>query len=138
MKPNARSFYWPLILGLFLLVGASTLSAQSTGPKLSDENQVYSDLFKSQTQVDRTSTFSRLQGLILPTELGPREPLPTSMIGANTTTEEEIIYLLGEPDMRIQQSLLRYYLRGPGAHCRLDIGLNEHGQVSFFVIKDCQ
>lgn len=127
-----------LMMGiLFTLLFTVKGYSQTVEPLLNDEDQQKSDLFKSQKGNDRRATFTSLESLIRPLEAVPTTNISSKQIGANTSTKEEIIILLGEPDNTIQQSIYQYLLKGNGFECRVDIGFNADGLVSFYVIKDC-
>ncbi len=128
-----------LMMGiLFTLFFSLKGYSQTTEALLSDEDQQKSDLFKSQNGNDRRATFIELERLIRPLEAVPTVTnISSKKIGANTSTKEEIIILLGEPNNTIQQSIFQYLLKGNGFECRVDIGFNADGYVSFYVIKDC-
>jgi hypothetical protein len=127
-----------LMMGiLFTLLISTKGYSQTTEPLLSDEDQQKSDLFKSQNGSDRRATFTELERLIRPLEAVPTANISSKKIGANTSTKEEIIILLGEPNNTIQKSIFQYLLKGNGFECRVDIGFNADGFVSFYVIKDC-
>jgi hypothetical protein len=127
-----------LMMGiLFTLLFSFKGYSQTVEPLLSDEDQQKSDLFKSQKGNDRRATFTSLESLIRSLEAVPTTNISSKKIGANTSTKEEIFILLGEPDNTIQQSIYQYLLKGNGFECRVDIGFNADGLVSFYVIKDC-
>lgn len=70
------------------------------------------------------------------------KPLIKSVDANGNTTEatsrEELISLLGEPDIKIQQSIYQYNLNQSASSCKAIIGISKEGLVTFCVIKDCQ
>lgn len=86
--------------------------------------------FKASVGLDRTMLFEQIKPLI--------KSIDAKGNTAEASTLEELISLLGEPDLKIQQSIYQYNLNVSSRSCKALVGLNKDGLVTFCVIKDCQ
>ncbi|MFP5040350.1 hypothetical protein [Parasediminibacterium sp. JCM 36343] len=124
-----------LVYVLFLIVCIAThANAQTAKISLSDKDKANSSLFQSQKGKDRLATYKQLQSLIRVKDASA-DVLASTRMGAKTTTISEVVALLGEPDKRIQQTLLEYNLKNDESS-KLVIGINKFGEVQFCTVKN--
>ena len=129
-----------LILLLMLVVGAMLGSkaqsvASANSINLSQKDKQNSVLFQSLKGMDRLDVARQLQ-VIIRVKGGASDVVTASnRFGAKTTTANEIIALLGEPDARLQQNMFIYNLK-PGTSSKLVIGLDKEKLVQFCTIKN--
>lgn len=126
---------------LALLLGfmhASNAQTPVYGEMLEPNETNCSILFKSQVGQIRDTTYNHLETLIMPVPAGnmPSEIL-SNAIGANVTTMAQIIYMLGEPDNKIENKIFEYCLKPSPSSCKAVIGFNASGEVIFKVTKNC-
>lgn len=126
---------------LFLLLGfMHTLKAQTPiyGEMLEPNEANCSSFFKSQIGQIRDTTYNHLEKLIMPI---PAESMSSEIlsnaIGAKVTTMAEVIYMLGEPDNKIENKIFEYCLKPSPSNCKAVIGFNASEEVTFKVIKNC-
>lgn len=120
-----------LMVGLFIQAEAQTASNQG---KLSQKDQANSTLFQSLRGQNRLSVYKQLQTLIKVKDVGS-DHSQSNRIGVKTTTLQEVITLLGEPDNKIQQTILEYNLSGKTTTYKLVIGISQSGEVQFCTVK---
>ncbi|MBC7384228.1 MAG: hypothetical protein H7296_14775 [Bacteroidia bacterium] len=125
----------------FFAASAGTLLAQTNiNPEVfwsKKSDQQNSELFKSLTGSNRLTLFAQLQQLIRVVEIANNETPAGLAIGTHTTSREEIVYLLGEPDNKIVMSMYKYNLKGSASMCKVIIGFDAAGKVNFYTVKDC-
>ncbi len=95
---------------------------------VSDETNISN--FKASAGRNRIALFDQIKPLIKSVDANG------NIIEASTS--EDIINLLGEPDLKKQQSIYQYNLNISSSPCKAVIGLNKEGLVTFCVIKECQ
>ena len=141
MKKKLRDLlsYLTLVAFVFLLsVKGVAQSAASDSLKITSKDHQNSLLFKSLKGSDRLEAFKNLQYLIKTAAAGINTELSTSeRMGAKPATVIQIKSLLGEPDTKIQESLIIYNLKATGSSCKAVIGFNKEGEVAFCTLKDC-
>ncbi len=121
---------------LILLVTAFCAgSFAQTEQTLSKKDQSNSALFKSLKGQNRVSVYKELQTLIKVKDAAADQSTSKRM-GVKTTTLEEVIMLLGEPDNKIQQTIIEYILNGKAASTKLVIGINKSNEVQFCTVKN--
>ncbi|MFY8020499.1 MAG: hypothetical protein ACOVP1_04850 [Bacteroidia bacterium] len=141
---NISTRRWVLFVLVFCGIFTSAISAYSvykpefTGePKLKSADKAISEQFKLAAGSNRLIYFEKLQILIKALQVGGANPqIEGDAIGSHTTTKDEIIYLFGEPDQIIQNTLYQYNLNATGT-CKAVVGINKDGLVTFSVIKGC-
>ena len=128
-----KLFYlFGLFIGVFL---QSNAQSAKTVINLSQKDKQNSQVFQSLKGKDRLELFKQLQTLVRIKGSAADAVTASNRIGAKTTTLAEVVALLGEPDAKIQQSLIEYNLK-QGASTKAVIGLNKNGEVKFCTIKN--
>lgn len=141
---NISTRKWVLVGLIFCGIFTSAISAFSAflpefagEPKLKSADKATSEQFKLAAGSNRLVYFEKLQILIKALQVGGANPqIEGDAIGSHTTTKEEIIFLFGEPDQIIQNTLYQYNLNAAGT-CKAVVGINKDGLVTFSVIKGC-
>lgn len=112
-------------------------SAQSVKSeiRISTKDKQNSSLFQSLKGKDRLDVYKQLKTLIRVKGAASDVVTSSNRIGAKTTTLEEVVYLLGEPDSKIQQTILEYNLTGNSSNTKLVIGVDKNKEVEFATIK---
>jgi len=120
---------------LFLMVWQA--NAQSVSPKIHPTDLTNSNNFKSNQGGDRLLFFQKLENLIKPASSfdGPA-PQYDYFIGDYKMSADDLIFLLGEPDVKIAPAVWQYYLTA-NQTCRAIIGIDEDGMISYVVSKNC-
>ena len=121
-----------LMAGMFCQVNAQSVKATIN---LSQKDKQNSVLFQSLKGKDRLEVFKQLQTLIRLKGSATDVVTTSNRIGAKTTTTSEIVALLGEPDAKIQETLLEYNLKATAA-TKVVIGFAKNGDVQFCTIKN--
>ena len=124
-----------LVILLGIMSQANAQSAKVATVNLSQKDKQNSLLFQSLKGKDRLEVFKQLQTLIRVKGSATDVVTTSNRIGAKTTTSDEIVALLGQPDATIQQTLLQYNLKA-GTSEKLVIGLDKNKLVQFFTIKN--
>ena len=128
-----KLFYlFGLFIGVFL---QSNAQSAKTVINLSQKDKQNSQVFQSLKGKDRLELFKQLQTLVRIKGSAADAVTASNRIGAKTTTLAEVVALLGEPDAKIQQSLIEYNLK-QGASTKAVIGLNKNGEVQFCTVKN--
>lgn len=128
-----RLFY----LLVLIIGGFSRSNAQSAKAiiNLSQKDKQNSQLFQSLKGKDRLDVFKQLQTLVRVKGSGADAVTTSNRMGAKTTTFAEIVALLGEPDAKIQQSIVEYNLK-IGSSAKAVFGISKDGEVQFCTIKN--
>ena len=124
-----------------LLIGFMHLSNAQTpvyGEMLEPSESNCSSLFKLNVGNNRDTVYNHLEKLIAPLLAEPSfSTILTNAIGANTTNKEQILYMLGEPDRKIESAIYEYNLKASPSNCMAVIGFNGNGEVTFKLKKNC-
>lgn len=117
----------------FTLVMSAKCYSQTSSEN--DSKLTASDLsnissFKASVGLNRIALFEQIKPLV--------KCIDANGSTSEATTSEELISLLGEPDVKIQQSIYQYNLNVSSNSCKAIVGLSKDGMVTFCVIKDCQ
>ena len=131
-----------LLLLITFVVGISSISKAQSPLKdsldLSLLDRQNSTQFQSLKGGDRLGVFSKLQNLIRTKESSNGTEASTSTrMGATAANLTAVTALLGEPDVKIQKSIIQYNLKSSSSACKAVIGLDINGDVTFCTIKDC-
>jgi hypothetical protein len=129
-----------LIIIAMLCLSFSMVKAQASANEsleLSNADKQISNQFKSSKGGDRTSAFAALKNLINVKGAINGAVTSSTRIGAKTTTLSQVIALLGEPDSKIQHTIIQYNLKTSTSECKAVIGVNSNNEVVFCTIKDC-
>ncbi len=128
-----RLFYLlVLIIGVFSRSNAQSAKAIIN---LSQKDKQNSQLFQSLKGKDRLYVFKQLQTLVRVKGSATDAITTSNRMGAKTTTLSEIVALLGEPDVKIQQTLVEYNLK-QGSSAKAVFGISKDGEVQFCTIKN--
>ena len=127
-----QAFRTICFLAFTLLCGSRSYS-QIIGEKdskLTANDLTISSNFKASVGQNRIALFDQIKPLI-------------NSVDANGNTTEatssnDLVQLLGEPDIKIQQSIYQYNLNQSASSCKAIIGISKEGLVTFCVVKDCQ
>ncbi|MFZ4796626.1 MAG: hypothetical protein ACOYMA_03975 [Bacteroidia bacterium] len=125
-----------LLIVFSLLSAANAQSIIGSNPKLLPSDQVNSDQFKSKAGQNRVQEFKLLNDLIKTVPL-INEPAPNYeyFIGDYTTSLAELIFLLGEPDVKVSSTIYQYNLGVSSSNSKAYIGINNEGFVTYSVIN---
>lgn len=129
-----------IIITVLLCMSCMFTNAQSKSSEnvdLSTTDKQLSSEFKNLKGNNRLATFSKLKGLINVKGATNGGTTSSTRIGAKTATYEQIVALLGEPDFKIQQTIIQYNLKSTSSACKAVIGINANKEVVFCTIKDC-
>jgi len=130
--------YLMVLIALLLLgIRSHSQSLPQTDLKICPQDLVNSASFKALSGGDRISVFHQLENLIKPANSfdGPA-PDYDYFIGDYKMTEAELVFLLGEPDLKIAKCMWQYNLK-PADGCIAIIGIDENALVSYMVLKNC-
>lgn len=129
-----KRLFYSLVLLICIAVSANAQSVKAT-INLSQKDKQNSQLFQSLKGKDRLDVFKQLQTLVRVKGSASDAVTTSNRIGAKTTTLAEVIALLGEPDAKIQQTLIEYNLK-QGSSSKAVIGITKDGEVQFCTIKN--
>lgn len=125
------------IIVLFQL-GLKAQHQEDNNREISPEFVELSKSFKLKIGLNRINEFEKLSHLIKPkTQITQTPPNYNYYIGDFTTTLSEIITLLGEPDIKISNTIYQYNLGTNSTACKVYIGIDADGFVTYSVIKSC-
>ena len=129
-----KRLFYSLVLLICIAVSANAQSVKAT-INLSQKDKQNSQLFQSLKGKDRLDVFKQLQTLVRVKGSATDAVTTSNRIGAKTTTLAEVIALLGEPDAKIQQTLIEYNLK-QSSSSKAVIGITKDGEVQFCTIKN--
>lgn len=121
---------------IFFLTSSLASFGQVSVPQIPEGYKASSELFKSKVGLDRLNEFKKLNELIktLPIQ---KETAPENnyLIGDYTTTLKDLVSLLGEPDVKVSNSIYQYNLNVSSSDSKAYIGINNEGFVTYSVIN---
>lgn len=129
-----------VLLWILFVLMVSFTQAQTTveNNRIATNDKVTSDLFKAKAGLPRLEEYKKLESLIIPknnnTELATTNDY---FIGRYAMSEADLIFLLGNPDLKVSQVIYQYNLGGNNSTCKLYVGIDTEGFVSYAVIKAC-
>lgn len=134
---RARLVQTGVILAILLLGFSGQVTAQAPAPKIHPDDLVNSNDFKNNQGGDRYLIFKKLENLVKPASAfeGPA-PAYDYFIGDYKMSGDDLVFLLGEPDEKIAPAIWQYYLTA-NQLCKVIIGIDENGMISFVVSKGC-
>ena len=127
-----NTFFMKSTFFVLLCIGLAAICQGQTGQTLTEQDIANSQLFKTSSGADRTTTFQSLKQLIV-AQSGNHEASPSTKF----TNKAELLNILGAPDFMISPTTLGYYLREVGGACVVAIGLSPTEQVQYFSVYDC-
>ncbi|MFZ4796539.1 MAG: hypothetical protein ACOYMA_03540 [Bacteroidia bacterium] len=124
---------------IVLLLLTINLKAQvvANDYKLLPVNQIKSDSFKTLVGNNRLQLFNELKLLVNNTESTVANNIQSNLVGAKPTTIAELVFLLGEPNLIIQNSKYQYNLVSSVSACKATFMFNKDGFVKFCVVTNC-
>jgi hypothetical protein len=127
-----------LLIVFSLLSEANAQSMIGSNHKLLPSDQANSDQFKAAVGNNRLIEFQNLENLIKPiTSSTGTAPNYDYFIGDYITSEAELLFLLGQPDIKISNTIYQYNLGVSSSSCKAYIGIDADGFVTYSVIKNC-
>lgn len=128
-------FIWIAFLLLANLVNAQVNAGNF---KITENDKINSDAFKTKVGTLRLTEFKKLESLIIPkTQEAGVANNDQHFIGENAMTETELVFLLGVPDVKVSSVIYQYNLGNSNSACKLYVGIDSEGFVSYSVLKSC-
>jgi len=126
-----------LILLIILLSQVNTARAQDTTAQIHPSDLLNSIDFKQKQGRDRQLVFQKLENLIKPSSsFNGLAPDYDYYIGDYKMNSTELVSLIGEADEKIAPAIWQYFL-SQDQRCKVIIGIDSDGMVSYIVKKDC-
>ncbi len=126
-----------LFLVFSLTMSFNWVNAQSN-TKITDNDKINSDAFKAKVGTARLVEFKKLESLIIPKSTAAGvAPEGEHFIGQYAMTETELVFLLGAPDVKVSSVIYQYNLGNGNSSCKLYVGIDAEGYVSYSVLKSC-
>lgn len=138
-KLKVKLFSVLFLLTTIVLIG-NIAQAQVTGQniKITNLDKVNSDAFKVKAGSNRIVEFKKLEPLIIPKSANTLSaPIEEHFIGEYAMSEVELIILLGQPDVKVSNVIYQYNLGANGSACKVLVGIDSDGFISYSVIKSC-
>jgi len=133
-----------LFIGLFFTMAFALTSnfsfAQTINSniKITNNDKLNSEAFKAKVGVMRLLDFKKLENLIIPKSTNTvAPPVGAYFIGEYAMTEAGLILLLGIPDFKVSNVIYQYNLGITNSACKLYVGIDSDGFISYSVIKSC-
>jgi hypothetical protein len=137
---NSRIRMSLLLIGIVsLLILANIQSVVGKKHRMLPADEAISYKFKYLIGANRLEEFKLLQSLIKPTSaVFTVSNSNANMLQGNfASNESDIIFLLGQPDVRISNTKYLYNLSEDDLKCRVIIEFNSNFQVVSSLIKNC-
>lgn len=138
-KLKVKLFSALFLLTAFVLIG-NIAQAQviEQNKKITNLDKVNSDAFKAKVGANRIVEFKKLEPLIIPKSANTSSaPAGEHFIGEYAMSEAELIFLLGQPDLKVSNVIYQYNLGANGSACKVFVGIDSDGFISYSVIKSC-
>lgn len=139
-QKQASSLVFKYISGSILLILLSiNLKAQvvANAYNLLPTYQIKSDSFKTLNGSNRLQLFNELKLLVNNTESNVANNIQSNLVGAKSTTMNELVFLLGEPNFIIQNSKYQYNLVSNISACKATFMFDKDGFVKFCIVTNC-
>ncbi len=138
-KQLSSAIFSSMVFVFLVLVLNANLKAQTITNtyKLLPENQIKSDSFKLLAGSNRYQLFNELKLLVNNTEADLVNNIESNLVGAKTTSMEELVFLLGEPNLIIQNSKYQYNLVSNVSACKATFMFDKNGFVKFCIVTNC-
>lgn len=125
-----------MVLSAFGFVAlCSNASNEKNDLKLADKDKQNSTFFKMSRNSNRLSVFEQLQYLIKVKGGRSNFAVINSQDQTTYSTYDDIVDLLGEPNVRVKNTLV--YTLNPSNGCKAVIELDVNKNVVYLGIKDC-
>lgn len=136
--PKSKMKIRTMLFLLFSLVMSINWVNAQTNFKITDNDKVNSDAFKAKVGVARLTEFKKLESLIIPKSANTLSaPTGEHFIGEYAMSEAELVFLLGPPDLKVSNVIYQYNLGTNGATCKVFVGIDGDGFISYSVTKSC-
>ncbi len=129
------------LLGIVsLLLLANTQSVVGNKHQMLPSDQAISYKFKYLIGSNRFNEFKMLENLIKPTSsiFTVSNTNVNDLQGSFASSESDIVFLLGRPDIKISNTIYQYNLGEENSVCHAIIEFNEKSQVVSVAIKSCK
>jgi hypothetical protein len=128
-------FIW---LAFLLLANLANAQVNAGNFKITENDKINSDAFKAKVGTARLLEFKKLESLIIPKSTAAVvAPEGEHFIGQYSMTETELVFLLGTPDVKVSNVIYQYNLGNSNSACKLYVGIDSEGFVSYSVLKSC-
>jgi hypothetical protein len=128
-------FIW---IAFLLLANLANAQVNAGNFKITENDKVNSDAFKAKVGTARLTEFKKLEGLVIPkTPASGVADIGQHFIGEYAMTETELVFLLGVPDVKVSNVIYQYNLGNSNSACKLYVGIDSEGFVSYSVLKSC-
>jgi len=128
-------FIW---IAFLLLANLANAQVNAGNFKITENDKVNSDAFKAKVGTARLTEFKKLEGLVIPkTPASGVADIGQHFIGEYAMTETELVFLLGVPDVKVSNVIYQYNLCNSNSACKLYVGIDSEGFVSYSVLKSC-
>jgi hypothetical protein len=128
-------FIW---IAFLLLANLANAQVNAGNFKITENDKVNSDAFKAKVGTARLTEFKKLEGLVIPkTPASGVADIGHHFIGEYAMTETELVFLLGVPDVKVSNVIYQYNLGNNNSACKLYVGIDSEGFVSYSVLKSC-
>ncbi len=125
-----------LIFFAFVLCALITKAGNDRNDsRLADKDKQNSTFFKMSRNSNRTSIFEQLQYLIKIKAGKSNFAVANAQYQATNSTYEDVVELLGEPNIRFKNTLV--YTLNPSNGCKAIIELDANKNVVYLGVKDC-
>ncbi|MFY7964031.1 MAG: hypothetical protein ACOVO1_03985 [Chitinophagaceae bacterium] len=118
-----------------LVVLCSNASNEKNDLKLADKDRQNSTFFKMSRNSNRIGVFEQLQYLIKIKGTKSNVTVIGSQENAGYSTYEDVVDLLGEPNVKVKNTLV--YTLNPSNGCKAIIELDANKNVVYLGVKDC-
>ena len=128
-------FIW---LAFLLLANLANAQVNAGNFKITENDKINSDAFKAKVGTARLTEFKKLESLVIPkTPASGVAEVGQHFIGEFAMTETELVFLLGVPDVKVSNVIYQYNLGNSNSACKLYVGIDSEGFVSYSVLKSC-
>ncbi|MFA9213035.1 MAG: hypothetical protein ACEQSR_04210 [Candidatus Methylacidiphilales bacterium] len=138
-KLTVKLFLAFILLTAFALISNFTHAQNiEQSIKITNLDKLNSDAFKVKVGTNRIVEYKKLEHLIIPKSANTLSaPIGEHFIGEYAMSEAELIFLLGPPDLKVSNVIYQYNLGTNGAACKVFVGIDGDGFISYSVTKSC-
>lgn len=128
-----------LLLGIVSLLLLSNIqSVVGSKHRILPADQAISYKFKYLIGGNRLLEYKLLEPLIKPTSAILTASNTNGLHASFASNESDIIFLLGQPDVKVSSTKYQYNLSEDNSKCSVIIEFNSNRQVVFSLIKNCK
>lgn len=125
-------------IAFLFLVNMVNAQVNAGNFKITENDKINSDAFKAKVGTVRLIEFKKLESLIIPKSTAAGvAPAVDYFVGQYAMTETELVFLLGVPDVKVSNVIYQYNLGNSNSACKLYVGIDTEGFVSYSVLKSC-